>query len=146
MIHTTGAKFSADFKFSASGLGLLNDRPTKVQRVTLQFVCDSGSATISVGIYSPIHSEAVSWSRAILVGTLPRSLTVRAPKNTDWGHYAPDDIVVIGTFAGTAKEVRCQCTAHVSYGRSAKLVADYSMFSEVQYEIPLAMASMSLSQ
>lgn len=137
--HATTAKADNDFSITAGGLGLLLDRPVKIVSVVVEFCSNVPSVTINFGVYSPLHSEAVVWSRAHLVSTIPRRVTLRVPRITDWGHYNKADIVLIGTLAGPQNsEIRVCVGANVLYGPPTNLVPKNSgRVAEATYLSPL---------
>jgi hypothetical protein len=126
LIHTTSIRGDevSDFKISAKGLGFLENRPTKVLRVSVTICADKPSLNCSFGLYSPLHAEAVVWSRSMLISTIPRTISIRSPRSTDWGHYNKDDSVIVASLLGKdGTTFRATITAWVVYGNSTKIVA-----------------------
>lgn len=126
LIHTTSVigNVATDFKVTAEGLGLLENRPTKVVRMSVTMCADKPSINCSIGLYSPIHAEAVVWSRSFIISTNPRVITVRSPRSTDWGHYNAKDTVLIASLAGeNTATFRATITAWVLYGNTTRIVA-----------------------
>jgi hypothetical protein len=84
-----------EFKIiSASQLSLITSRPCRARELNFEWV--SGSAepnTISVEVLSP-NGEVVARSRPLLTSFTVQRITLRVPPSTDFGDYAPADIVV----------------------------------------------------
>lgn len=133
MYHVTTATMTDDGKFSAKGLGFEGDRPCKVVRCRLSLTYSPNNGTtpgqscsMSAGLFSPIHSEAMTWSRTHLVNTFTKTnIVLRSPPGQDWGHYDADDAVVIVTLRGRDENyaVWAVLEAWVAYGPPTKPVA-----------------------
>lgn len=130
MYHAAVVSMTNDGKISANGLNLLNDRPTKITHLRLTFMYERTASkntsnnqalavAVSAGLYTPIHPEAIAWSRTAIVSLYSKAvMNIRAPRGTDWGHYSLNDTVCIISVDGMDDDFRllCNCEAWVLYG------------------------------
>lgn len=124
--HVAVVQASADAKVSAGGLNFWGDRPVLVRRARVSFAHQGAPTTggtipatsVSFGIYSPIHAEAVSWSRTRLLTALPVAISLRTPKGQDHGHYLGSDAVIICTIKGieAGYKILIEAEVWVTYG------------------------------
>lgn len=118
MYHVAVVTMTEDGKISADGLNFPNNRPTKVTHIRGTFCYERLNtknaanqqlltASVSIGLYTPIHPEAIAWSRTTLLNLYGKTiLSLRAPRGTDWGHYSPNDTVCIISVDGADADFR----------------------------------------
>lgn len=139
LYHVQNVQMTGDGAISAGGLQLSLHRPTHVNRVRVSFVYErinqtntsnnqSLSCTVSIGIYTPIHSEAVAWSPTRILNLYQTTRITLRPRGRIWGHYSADDSVVIITVKGldTDFKIIALVEAWVSYGPPSAPGVTYS--------------------
>lgn len=127
--YTTTAKATSDASFTAEGFGLSQDRPLLIRKakITAAYQRPATSAidacVMSLGLYTPIHSEAVAWTKTRMVDAFNKTtLQIRPPPGTDHGHYQKGDTILVMSIrglAGTEASLLLQAEIWVEYGPPA---------------------------
>lgn len=129
LYHVTNVKMTDDGGVSAGGLSFSLHRPTHVNRVRVTFTYERTSetaptnnqsltCTVSIGLYTPIHAEAVAWSPTHILNLYQKTIINIRPRGSIWGHYGKDDKVIILTVRGRDVDftILAIVEAWVSYG------------------------------